>query len=148
MAMIEGAQKRIEVQNMEEKKAKKRRKLKPILISIVILLLIGYLIYDSMYDTMTYYLTVSEVLAKPLGLQNETIRVGGNVSLDSVRWDPRELLLSFKIEDENSSIKVDYQGVVPDSFKPGREVVVEGIYETDGQFKASKIMPKCASKYE
>jgi cytochrome c-type biogenesis protein CcmE len=146
--MVGNGQNDIKGEKTAEGKLKKRRRLKPFLITLVILAVVGYLIYDGMYDTMTYYLTVSEVLAKPLELQNETIRVGGNVTLDSVRWDPRELLLSFKIEDENSSIKVDYQGVVPDSFKPGREVVVEGIYETDGQFKASKIMPKCASKYE
>ncbi len=131
-----------------EAKRKKRRGLKPLLITLVILAVVGYLIYDGMYSTMTYYLTVSEVLAKPLEHQNETIRVGGNVSLNSVQWDPRELLLSFKIEDENSSINVDYQGVVPDSFKPGREVVIEGIYDSNGQFKAARIMPKCASKYE
>jgi cytochrome c-type biogenesis protein CcmE len=146
--MIESAQKRIEGQNMEEKKAKKRRKLKPILISIIIILVIGYLIYDGMIGTMTYYLTVSEVLAKSSELENETIRIGGNVSPESVQWNPKKLMLLFKIEDDKSSISVDYRGVVPDSFKPGREVVVEGIYANDGQFRATTIMPKCASKYE
>lgn len=146
--MIESAQKKNEVQNMEEKKAKKRRKLKPILISIIIILVIGYLIYDGMIGTMTYYLTVSEVLAKSSELENETIRIGGNVSPESVQWNPKKLMLLFKIEDDKSSISVDYRGVVPDSFKPGREVVVEGIYASDGQFRATTIMPKCASKYE
>jgi cytochrome c-type biogenesis protein CcmE len=86
-----------------------------------------------MIGTMTYYLTVSEVLAKSSELENETIRI---------------VMLLFKIEDDKSSISVDYRGVVPDSFKPGREVVVEGIYANDGQFRATTIMPKCASKYE
>jgi cytochrome c-type biogenesis protein CcmE len=102
---------------MEEKKAKKRRKLKPILISIIIILVIGYLIYDGMIGTMTYYLTVSEVLAKSSELENETIRMGGNVSPESVQWNPKKLMLLFKIEDDKSSISVDYRGVVPDSFK-------------------------------
>jgi cytochrome c-type biogenesis protein CcmE len=146
--MIESAQEKNEVQNMEEKKAKKRRKLKPILISISIILVIGYLIYDGMIGTMTYYLTVSEVLAKSSELENETIRIGGNVSPESVQWNPKKLMLLFKIEDDKSSISVDYRGVVPDSFKPGREIVVEGTYVNNGQFKATTIMPKCASKYE
>jgi len=97
---------------------------------------------------MTYYLTVSEVLAKSSEIQNQTIRVGGNVSPNSVQWDPKDLRLLFKIEDDKSSLNVDYRGVVPDSFKPGREVVVEGTYKSNGQFVATTIMPKCASKYE
>ncbi|MFA4910094.1 MAG: cytochrome c maturation protein CcmE, partial [Desulfobacteria bacterium] len=79
---------------------KKRRRLKPILISIIIVSVIGYLIYTGLRDTMTYYLTVSEVLAKSSEIQNQTIRVGGNVSPDSVQWDPKDLRLLFKIEDD------------------------------------------------
>ena len=122
-------------------------KFKPILISLVVLSVISYLIYTGVRDTMTYFLTVSEVLAQPSENQDQTLRVGGNVSPGSVKWDPKNLRLLFTIQDEKASIAVDYQGVVPDSFKPGREVIVEGTYTGDGKFKATTIMPKCASKY-
>ena len=122
-------------------------KFKPIIISLVVLSVISYLIYAGIRDTMTYYLTVSEVLAQPFENQDQTLRVGGNVSPGSVKWDPKNLRLLFTIQDETASIDVDYEGVVPDSFKPGREVIVEGTYTGDGQFKATTIMPKCASKY-
>jgi len=122
-------------------------KFKPILISIVILSVVGYLIYTGVRDTMTYYLTVSEVLAQSSENLDQTLRVGGNVSPGSVQWDPKNLRLLFTIQDEKSVINVDYKGVVPDSFKPGREVIIEGTYTGDGKFKATTIMPKCASKY-
>ena len=122
-------------------------KFKPILISLVVLSVISYLIYTGVRDTMTYFLTVSEVLAQPSENQDQTLRVGGNVSPGSVKWDPKNLRLLFTIQDEKASIAVDYQGVVPDSFKPGREVIIEGTYTGDGKFKATSIMPKCASKY-
>jgi cytochrome c-type biogenesis protein CcmE len=122
-------------------------KFKPILISLVVVSVISYLIYTGIRDTMTYFLTVSEVLAQPSENQDQTLRVGGNVSPGSVKWDPKNLRLLFTIQDEKASIAVDYQGVVPDSFKPGREVIVEGTYTGDGKFKATTIMPKCASKY-
>lgn len=122
-------------------------KFKPIIISLVVLSVISYLIYAGVRDTMTYFLTVSEVLAQPFENQDQTLRVGGNVSPGSVKWDPKNLRLLFTIQDEKASIAVDYQGVVPDSFKPGREVIVEGTYTGDGKFKATTIMPKCASKY-
>ncbi|MBW2621556.1 MAG: cytochrome c maturation protein CcmE [Deltaproteobacteria bacterium] len=132
--------------------AKKNKNLKPIIISVVILAVVGYLVYAGLRDTMTYYLTVSEVLANPPEVRNEnTVRVGGNVTPDSVKWDPKSLRLDFKIEDMEgsaSSLKVSYKGVVPDSFKPGIDVLLEGKYKGDGKFAAAVIMPKCGSKYE
>ena len=122
-------------------------KFKPILISMVVLSVIAYLIYTGLTDTMTYYLTVSEVLAQTAENQDQTLRVGGNVAPGSVQWDPKNLILIFVIQDEDAGITINYRGVVPDSFKPGREVVVEGTYTGDGTFKATTIMPKCASKY-
>ncbi|MEE8430580.1 MAG: cytochrome c maturation protein CcmE [Candidatus Desulfatibia sp.] len=122
-------------------------KFKPILISLVVLSVVSYLIYAGVRDTMTYYLTVSEVLAQPSENQDQTLRVGGNVSPGSVQWDPKNLRLLFTIKDEKASIAVDYRGVVPDSFKPGVEIIIEGTYTGDGKFKATTIMPKCASKY-
>jgi cytochrome c-type biogenesis protein CcmE len=44
---------------------------------------------------------------------------------------------------------VDYSGAVPDTFKPGVEVIVEGGMQPEaGVFKASTLMTKCPSKYE
>ena len=127
---------------------KKRIKYKPILISAVILIVIGYLIYTGLRDTMTFYLTVSEVLAKQPEELTATQKVGGMVTTGSVQWDPKTLKLSFKLEDNQADIVVNYSGVVPDSFKPGTEVIVEGTYRGEGNFWAKTIMPKCASKYE
>jgi len=125
-----------------------KKKLKPLLISVIILSVVGYLIFTGLRDTMTYYLTVSEVLAKSSEIHDQNIRVGGNVTPGSVQWDAKNLRLLFKIKDDRSTLQVDYKGVVPDSFKPGQEVVVEGRYTGQERFLATTIMPKCASKYE
>jgi len=123
-------------------------KLKPIVISAVILAAVGYLIYTGLRDTMVYYLTVSEVLANPTDELTATQKVGGTVTAGSVQWDPKTLQLTFRLEDEKANLTVNYSGVVPDSFKPGTEVIVEGAYRGNGSFWATTIMPKCASKYE
>jgi len=127
---------------------KKRINYKPIIISAVVLLVIGYLIYTGLRDTMVFYLTVSEVLAKSPEELTDSQKVGGLVTAGSVQWDPKTLKLSFKLEDQQANLIVNYSGVVPDSFKPGTEVIVEGTYRGDGSFWATAIMPKCASKYE
>ena len=123
-------------------------KYKPVIISAVILMVIGYLIYTGLRDTMIYYLTVSEVMAKQTDDLTDTQKVGGIVTAGSVQWDPKTLKLSFKLEDEQANLIVNYAGVVPDSFKPGTEVIVEGTYRGNGSFWATTIMRKCASKYE
>ena len=127
---------------------KRKIKYKPIVISAVILMVIGYLIYTGLRDTMVFYLTVSEVMAKSPEDLTDTQKVGGIVNAGSVQWEPKTLKLSFRLEDEQANLLVNYSGVVPDSFKPGSEVIVEGTYRGDGNFWATTIMPKCASKYE
>jgi cytochrome c-type biogenesis protein CcmE len=129
-------------------KLRKNINYKPVIISIVVLMAIGYLVYTGLRDTMVFYLTVSEVLAKTPEELTDTQKVGGVVNVGSVQWDPKTLKLSFKLEDKKANLIVNYSGVVPDSFKPGNEVVVEGKYRGNGNFRATTIMPKCASKYE
>lgn len=127
---------------------KKKTRFKFILVSSIILFIVGYLAYTGFRDTMVYYLTVSELMAKGSSAEGEGFRVGGEVVPDSVHWNPKELKMSFRITDGESSLQVDYQGVVPDSFKPGKEVLVEGKYTAEGIFKATTILPTCPSKYE
>ena len=134
---------------MEDKvlPARKKRRTKLIAISLIAVVILGYLVYTGIRDTMVYYLTVNQLIEQGSQLSDGGVRVGGKVHEGSVMWDPKALTLKFVMKGENTSIPVFYQGVVPDSFKQGREVIVEGIY-ADGVFTASQIMPTCPSKYE
>jgi len=125
----------------------KKRRSKLIFITLVALCIIGYLVYAGIRDTMLYYLTVSELIQQGTQSPNGGVRVGGKVIEGSIIWNPKDLRLRFIIRDDRATLPVVYQGVVPDSFKQGRKVIVEGIY-ADGVFTASQIMPTCASKYE
>jgi len=126
----------------------KNKKTKLILITLVAMAVIGYLVYTGVRDTMVYYLTVTELVQNGSQSPDGGVRVGGMVLEGSVVWDPKDLKLSFTMGDDGgATLPVVYQGVVPDSFKPGREVIIEGIY-TNGKFAASQIMPTCPSKYE
>jgi cytochrome c-type biogenesis protein CcmE len=126
----------------------KSKKTKLILITLVAMAVIGYLVYTGVRDTMVYYLTVTELVQNASQSPDGGVRVGGMVLEGSVVWDPKDLKLSFTMGDDGGvTLPVVYQGVVPDSFKPGREVIIEGIY-VNGKFAASQIMPTCPSKYE
>lgn len=117
---------------------------------IIILLALGYLGYSSFAGAATYYYTVNEVLAKGSTVIGDNMKVEGHVALDSVQKESAGRLLKFIISDNGSgqSISVVYRGVVPDTFKAGNDVVVEGVLGADGIFQAQTIMTKCPSKYE
>ena len=67
------------------------------------------------------------------------------VSLD---WDTDNFTLSFTLADGAASLPVVYKGVVPDTFKPGEDVVAEGKSDQQGVFHADKLITRCAGKYE
>ncbi len=115
---------------------------------IVVALALGILVYMGMSQFTTYYLTVSEFLGKGDSLNGKQVRVTGQVVPESVNWDTGNVTLNFTISDGNSSLPIVYRGVVPDTFKAGKDVVVEGKYDLQGMFLASKLITKCPSKYE
>ena len=94
-----------------------------------------------------YYMTVSELLAQRETLGAEPVRVQGKVVADSVKEDPASKTLSFVVSDGQNSLPVVYRGVVPDSFQPDAEVVMEGMLTEGGSFEATSLLAKCASKY-
>ena len=58
--------------------------------------------------------------------------------------------LKFKLEQKVDVISVTYVGkdLLPDTFKDGAQAMAEGHLTRSGEFEASKIQAKCASKYE
>ena len=73
--------------------------------------------------------------------------MNGQVVPGSVEQEAAGRILRFTVSEEGESLPVVYQGVVPDSFKVGSDVVVEGQLSSDGIFQANTLMPKCPSKY-
>lgn len=124
----------------------KTRRRRFIIITIVLLPVIGYLAFAGIRDMMFYYLTVSEVIEKGPQSSNGGVRVGGKVLEGSLNWDSKSSKLSFVMADDRKRLPVVYQGVIPDFFKQGTEVIIEGTY-SEGLFRASQIMSKCISSY-
>lgn len=119
-----------------------------ILIAVAVMVTAGgYLAYSGARSSMAYYLTVGELLDRAATVQDSDLRVSGKVALGSVRWDQVSGLLQFTATDGSRTVPIVYRGVVPDTFKPGADVVVEGRY--DGRrFTAVRLFAKCPSKFE
>ena len=128
----------------------KKKRTKFIIGGIIIGLALAYLVYAGMRDTnvLVYYHTPSEVVAKGEEMYNKGIRLSGRIEDGSINWDVNKLDLSFRITDGKHTVPVTYHGIIPDTFKYGVDVVVEGKLTAEQTFQATKLLAKCPSKYE
>ncbi|MBI2979905.1 MAG: cytochrome c maturation protein CcmE [Chloroflexi bacterium] len=114
----------------------------------IIFLAIGYLGYMGFQSSATYYYTVSELMEQENQSYDENLRVKGQVVPGSIERGALGKTLKFTIVEGEASLPVTYEGIVPDTFKAGVDVVVEGHFNSTGIFHANTVMPKCPSKYE
>lgn len=109
---------------------------------------LGWLCYSGFQDGSVYFLNVSEAHASTPDKLAQA-RLFGVVSPDGLQHSAGAL--SFLLQDKDNSsqtIPVVYRGVIPDTFKAGAEVIVEGGLKENGSFAAHNLMTKCPSKYQ
>ncbi len=119
------------------------------ILSLVLIAAVGYLILTGVKQTGMQYMTVTELARLDHAPKAEGFRLDGVVAPGSVVYDQRQPKLEFKMTDGKEKVAVVYEGLKPDAFADGREVVVEGAYRhEDRALYASKLVTKCPSKYE
>lgn len=75
------------------------------------------------------------------------LRVGGMVMPGSVRRDPDSLKVNFSIYDAEGSVTVSYEGILPDLFREGQGVVVQGTLEKGNHIQAQEVLAKHDENY-
>ena len=109
---------------------------------------LGYLIYSASRSNLVYYYEIAE--ARAAVRPNQQVRLSGDVVDGTIRRSAGDSRIAFEIEDATRSnrLPVVYAGLVPDIFKPGIQVVVEGRFDEAGTFQADRLTAKCPSKYQ
>lgn len=109
---------------------------------------LGYLIVTATRSNLVYYYEIDEALAAVQ--PDQQVRLSGDVVAGSVRKVPASSQITFEIEDaaKENRLPVTYAGTVPDIFRPGIQVVVEGQFDGEGTFRADRLTAKCPSKYQ
>lgn len=129
---------------------------KSIYIAAAVLFLAGFgwLVFSGVSSDSVYFVNVSEALAVEAKGGLKQARLFGIVLEEGLAAKQGGLGAVFQIADKDDGTKtmhVDYTGAVPDTFKPGVEVIVEGRMAqgaVPATFKATTLMTKCPSKYE
>jgi cytochrome c-type biogenesis protein CcmE len=117
-------------------------------------LVVAYLVWTGVSDSMVYYLTPTELVAKVAedpAFHSVGVKVSGKVVEGSYSKGEGELVHQFIVHDiEHADVNfpVVYEGVLPDTFNDTIEVVLEGRFGEDGVFHAKTLLTKCGSRYE
>jgi cytochrome c-type biogenesis protein CcmE len=97
---------------------------------------------------LTYSKYVDEVLAEPQRYVDTDLRVEGIVAAGTLQTAAGSDHYAFAVERNHRSMPVQFNGVVPDSFREGIGVTVHGRLQRNGQFAATEVVAKCPSRYE
>lgn len=112
---------------------------------------VGYLMFAGISENSVYFLNVSEALAMPAD-KVQSARLFGTVKDEGIARLGDKPGVRFQLEDKDNASQtlwVVYEGAVPDTFKAGAEVIVEGsLGGVNADFKAETLMTKCPSKYQ
>ena len=123
--------------------------LRLILVTFAVIGSVAYLILSGVKQTGLHYMSVTELSQLSQAPKADGFRLDGRVATGSVVYDQKLPRLAFRMTDGDEAIAVVYEGLMPDAFAAGREVVVEGTYRHDEKtLHASKLVTKCPSKYE
>ncbi len=126
-----------------------RPKAKFLVAALIIVAAVGYMIYAAMQSGSEYFTTTSELKAMGDKAIGQQMKVGGRVMDGSIQWDKGSNTVSFALtDDKDVTVPIVYTGVVPDTFAPSVDVILEGKLSTEGRFQANSMLAKCASKYE
>jgi len=115
----------------------------------IIIIFMGILFYFGMNSSMVAYLNVRDV-GNP-SQPTEIVKITGHVKVGTVKTSNANRTLKFILQDSDSSnvtIPVTYNGIIPDNFKPGAIVVVQGKLGKNKIFRADNLLAKCPSKYD
>ena len=123
----------------------RKRRLRLVVASSAALILAGALVYTS-FSGATEASTPSELVAS--AEPGRSYELTGKVARSSVKRDDERLRFVIRDRDGSGKVPVVYEGVVPDPFREGREVIVSGEMKS-GTFVAERdsLVTKCPSKF-
>ena len=123
---------------------RKQRRLYFVLLGMAALGAAVALVLTAISDSLVYFYSPTDIVSQRIP-EGRRMRIGGLVENGSVQKDGK--MVNFKITDITNTVPVAYTGILPDLFREGQGVVVEGRIEKDGRFHASEVLAKHDEKY-
>ena len=98
----------------------------------------------ALQDQIVFFKSPSDIAAEPLSI-GERVRVGGLVKEGSVARTGETN--RFVVTDTAADVAVTYSGILPDLFREGQGVVIDGAMAPGGTFVADTVLAKHDENY-
>jgi cytochrome c-type biogenesis protein CcmE len=102
------------------------------------------LILLALRDQIVFFYSPSDIHEKAVAV-GTPVRLGGLVKTGS--WTHQGDRNDFIVTDGKSEMVTHYTGILPDLFREGQGVVIEGAMAGDGSFAATNVLAKHDEKY-
>jgi cytochrome c-type biogenesis protein CcmE len=102
---------------------------------------IGWTAFQQLAPNTVYYLTPTEARAKQAA-PGVTTRLGGQVEVGTLRYDETSRDLRFILTDGVTRVNVIGRGAPPALLREGAGAVVEGVFDTNNNFRATQVIAK------
>ena len=122
------------------------KRLAMIATSVVALTVAALFILNAFRSNLVFFYSPTEVLAGKAPVER-TFRLGGMVESGSVQREPNSLKVRFVVTDLRNSLPVYFEGILPDLFREGQGVVVQGTLRSDRLFQAREVLAKHDENY-
>lgn len=101
------------------------------------------LVLNAFQSNLVFFYSPSQVMANEAP-ESRTFRIGGLVEEGSVKRDG--VTVNFAVTDTAQTVRVRYDGILPDLFQEGKGVVAQGQLQ-DGTFVAREVLAKHDENY-
>jgi cytochrome c-type biogenesis protein CcmE len=103
------------------------------------------LVLIAFSSNLVFFYSPSELKAQAAA-PDRRVRIGGLVEKRSFERD-RDGSIRFRVTDGRTDLPVVYRGILPDLFREGQGVVVEGELRSSGMFTATTVLAKHDERY-
>ena len=123
---------------------RKGKRLSLIIGAMSVLGLAAGLMLFALRDNIVFFYTPSELATKQIA-SGARLRIGGLVKEGTVVRNGSDV--KFTITDKTRDLDVSYTGLLPDLFREGQGVVVDGVLQQGGAFRADSVLAKHDERY-
>ncbi len=129
---------------MQTRTLRQLKRFKLILVAGGILVAAAALVLFALQEQIVYFNTPTDIQTGKVEL-GQHVRVGGMVVDGSVTKNGTQVL--FSVTDNENSIDTIFSGVLPDLFREGQGVVMEGSLTPENIFEAKTVLAKHDENY-
>lgn len=124
----------------------RRKRLILIVGGVTVLVVAGLFVLNAFRSNLVYFLSPTEVYAGKAP-PNGTFRVGGLVEKGSLVKQADSLKVAFTVTDLHKTMRIEYEGILPDLFREGQGVIAQGRLAAADVFRADEVLAKHDEKY-